>query len=293
MVRFLGFGALGLRRFRPSVHLYPPLVLLSCLIASTAAPAGGNLGHDALTELQELRELLVPGFGPDPEVLIGVGGLTLSNQATGVVVPAFQLSSGSSSSPSDGTATLIDGFVVPSGYFLARSGAVSGRSGFRLTNPLAFRWTGTASTPPLQLTWQAGTLFDNVFDWATGTSVPFRIGDSPVTADAPSPVTADAPSPRPMLVLAAEPAEETPGPDGGDGVFETALLPPAAAAPSGEQPGNGPTDQTGEGGDGPGEQGPVGEGPDPASVPGPLPVAGVAIAWRCSRRLRQRLRQGR
>lgn len=274
MVRFPGFGALGLRRFRPSVHLYPPLVLLSCLIASTAAPAGGSVGHDALTELQELRELLVPGFGREPEVLIGVGGLTLSNPATGVVVPAFQLSSGSSSSPSYGAGSIIDGFVVPSGYFLARSGAVPGRSGFRLTNPLAFRWAGTASTPPLQLTWQAGTLFDNVFDGATGTSVPFRI----VPPD--SPAAGEAPATEPVLALAAEPAEETPGPDGGGGVFETALLSPAPGAPSGEQPGDGPTD-------------PAAEGPAPASVPGPLPVAGVAITWRCSRRLRQRLRQGR
>lgn len=52
MVRFLGFGALGLRRFRPSVHLCPPLVLLSCLVASTAAPAGESRGHDALAELR-------------------------------------------------------------------------------------------------------------------------------------------------------------------------------------------------------------------------------------------------
>ncbi|MCP9838265.1 hypothetical protein KBY84_12260 [Cyanobium sp. N.Huapi 1H5] len=290
MVRFLGFGALGLRRFRPSVHLYPPLVLLSCLIASTAAPAGGNYGHDALTELQELRELLVPGFGREPEILIGVGGISLSNPGTGTVVPAFQLGSGSTSSPSAGTATLIDGFVVPSGYFLARSGPVPGRSGFRLTNPLAFRWAGTASTPPLQLTWQAGTLFDNVFDGATGSFVPFQI--------VPGGSTGEAPSTEPRLALAAEPAEETPGQGEGDDVFRTALLLPPLGAPSGEQPGNGPTDQPGEGGEGPVGEGPteVGpgeEGPDPASVPGPLPVAGVAIAWRCSRRLRQRLRQGR
>lgn len=295
MVRFLGFGALGLMRFRPSVHLYPPLVLLSCLVASTAAPAGGNYGQDALTELQELRELLVPGFGLEPEILIGVGGITLSNPATGMVVPAFQLSAGSSSSPAYGAGSTIDGFVVPSGYYLARSGAVPGRSGFRLTNPLAFRWMGTASTPPLQLTWQAGTLFDNVFDGATGATVPFQIVASPVTGDVSSP--------GPSLVLAAEPVEETPGPGEGQRVFETALLPPAPGAPSGEQPGNGPgeqgpvaeapTEQPGGDGDGPGEQGPIAEAPDPESVPGPLPVAGVAIAWRCSRRLRQRLRQGR
>jgi len=300
MVRFLGSGALGLRRFRPSVHLCPPLVLLSCLIASTAAPAGGRYGHDALSELQELRELLVPGFGREPEILIGVGGLTLSNPATGTVVPAFQLSS--RSSPPSGPDSFINGFVVPSGYFLARSGAVPGRGGFRLTNPLAFRWVGTASTPPLQLTWQAGTLFDNVFDGATGASVPFQIVGSPPRGDGPSAV--------PALALAAEPAQEAPGPgEGEQRVFETALLPPAPGAPSGEQPGNGPGDQAGEGGEGPGHEGPVGEGPteqpgdggngpgegapDPDSVPGPLPVAGVAIAWRCSRRLRQRLRQAR
>ncbi len=277
MVRFLGFGALGLRRFRPSVHLYPPLVLLSCLIASTAAPAGGIDGNDGLTELQELRELLIPGFGREPEVLIGVGGISLSNPVTGTIVPPFQVSALS------GPDSIIDGFVVPSGYFLARSGAVSGSNGFRLTNPLAFRWAGTASTPPLQLTWQAGTLFDNVFDGSTGAFVPFRI--------VPGGSTGEAPSTEPRLALAAEPAEETPG-DGND-VFETALLLTPPGAPSGEQPGNGPTDQPGEGGDGPGDQGPAAEGPEPASVPGPLPVAGVAIAWRCSRRLRQRLRQGR
>lgn len=279
MVRFLGFGALGLGRFRPSVHLYPPLVLLSCLIASTAAPAGGIHGHDALTELQELRELLVPGFGRDPEILIGVGGISLGNPVTGTVVPPFQVRALS------GPDSIIDGFVVPSGYFLARSGPVPGRSGFRLTNPLAFRWTGTASTPPLQLTWQAGTLFDNVFDGATGAFVPFGI--------VPGGSTGEAPSTEPSLALAAEPAEETPGQGEGDDVFKTALLLPPPGAPSGEQPGNGPTDQPGEGGDGPGDQGPAAEGPDPASVPGPLPVAGVAIAWRCSRRLRQRLRQAR
>lgn len=279
MVRFLGFGALGLRRFRPSVHLYPPLVLLSCLIASTAAPAGGIHGHDGLTELQELRELLVPGFGRDPEILIGVGGITLGNPVTGTVVPPFQVSALS------GPDSIIDGFVVPSGYFLARSGPVPGRSGFRLTNPLAFRWTGTASTPPLQLTWQAGTLFDNVLDGATGAFVPFQI--------VPGGSTGEAPSTEPRLALAAELAEETPGQGEGDDVFKTALLLPPPGAPSGEQPGNGPTDQPGEGGDGPGDQGPAAEGPDPASVPGPLPVAGVAIAWRCSRRLRQRLRQAR
>ena len=281
MVRFLGVAALGLRRFRPNVHLYPPLVLLSCLIASTAAPAGSNVGHEALSELQQLRELLVPGFGREPEILIGVGGISLSNPVTGTVVPAFQLSSPS------GPDSIIDGFVVPSGYFLARTGPVPGRTGFRLTNPLAFRWAGTASTPPLQLTWQAGTLFDNIFDGATAAFVPFQI------VPAGSPATGEAPSNGPTLALAAEPAEEASGSGDGDDVFETALVPPAPGAPSGEQPGNGPTDQPGDGGEGPGEQGPVAEGPEPASVPGPLPVAGVAIAWRCSRRLRRRLRQGR
>ncbi len=260
MALFPGAAALGLSRFRPSVHLCPPLVLLSCLVASTAAPAGTSFGHDAVAELKELRELLVPGFGREPELLIGVGGITLGNPATGTVVPAFQLSSSSSSAEG----TLIDGFVVPSGFFLARSGGAPGRTGFRLTSPVAFRWTGTASTPPLQLTWQAGTLFDNVFDGATGSIVPFRIVPAP---------------------------EETPGQGEGDDPFETALLPPAPEAPSGEQPGQGPGDQPGDGGDGPGGQGPAAEAPDPASVPGPLPLAGVAIAWRCSRRLRQRLRQ--
>jgi hypothetical protein len=91
-----------------------------------------------------------------------------------------------------------------------------------------------------------------------------------------------------MLALEAEPAEETPGTEKGDDVFETALIPPPPGTPSGEQPADGPTDQPGDGGEGPHAQ-----GPDPAPVPGPLPVAGVAIAWRCSRRLRRRLRQGR
>jgi hypothetical protein len=283
MVRLPGFGALGLKDFRPNVHLYPPLVLLSCLVASTAAPAEGSLGHDALAELRELRELLVPGFGREPEILIGVGGIGLANPVTGTVVPPFQVSSTTEQG------ALVDGFVVPSGVFLARSGAVPGRSGFRLTNPLAFRWTGTASTPPLQLTWQAGTLFDNVFDGATGSFVPFRI------VPPGSPAKGETPSSEPALALPAEPAEtgeETPGQGEQEEVFETALLPQVQGAPSGEQPPKGPTDQIGDGGDGPGDQDVPGEAPDPASVPGPLPVAGVAIAWRCSRRLRQRLRQG-
>ena len=33
--------------------------------------------------------------------------------------------------------------------------------------------------------------------------------------------------------------------------------------------------------------------PRPVSAPGPLPVAGVAAAWWFSRRLRQRIREGR
>jgi hypothetical protein len=276
MVRFLGLGALGLRRFRPSVHLYPPLVLISCLIATTAAPAESTLGHDALDQLRELRELLVPGFGREPEMRIGVGGIGLSNPVSGLVVPPFRLSSPSGSDAS------IDGFVVPSGFFLARSGDVAARGGFRLTNPLAFRWTGTATTPPLQLTWQAGTLFDNVFDGSTGSFVPFRI------------VPAGSPSLEPVLALAAEPADGTDGPGEGDGVFETALLPPAPEGPSGQQPGSGPGAAPGDGGEGPtGQPGGDGEAPETAPVPGPLPVAGVALAWGCSRRLRQRLRQGR
>jgi hypothetical protein len=43
MARPFALGALSLGRFRPFVHLYPPLVLLSCLVASTAAPAAGSL----------------------------------------------------------------------------------------------------------------------------------------------------------------------------------------------------------------------------------------------------------
>ncbi|MEB3352701.1 MAG: hypothetical protein VKM34_00475 [Cyanobacteriota bacterium] len=60
--------------------------MLSCLVASIAAPAGGTGGHDALAEL---RELLAPGFGPEPEILIGIGGLGLRNPVTGTVVPPF------------------------------------------------------------------------------------------------------------------------------------------------------------------------------------------------------------
>ncbi|MEA5391102.1 hypothetical protein VB738_07480 [Cyanobium gracile UHCC 0139] len=272
MVRFSGLGALGLRRFRPSVHLYPPLVLISCLVASTAAPAESTLGHDALAQLRELRELLVPGFGREPEMSIGVGGIGLSNPVSGLVVPPFRLGSDSS----------IDGFVVPSGVFLARSGDVAGRGGFRLTNPLAFRWTGTATTLPLRLTWQAGTLFDNVFDGSTGAFVPFRI------------VPAGPPSVEPVLALVAEPADGTDGLGERDEMFEKALLPPAPSGPAGEQPRSAPGELPGDGGEGPSSQ-PVGDGEvsETTPVPGPLPVAGVALAWRCSRRLRQRLRQGR
>jgi len=272
MARPLAFGALSLGRFRPSVHLYPPLVLLSCLVASTAAPAVGGHGHDALEGLEELRELLVPGFGSSPDYIIGAGGIGLGNPVTGTVVPPFQFSfvpAGAS----------IDGFVVPSGYFLARSGAAPGGSGYRLSNPLSFGWSGTESTPPLLLTWQAGTLFDSVFNGATGGFVPFRIVSAGPLEPGGSPANAS------DLTIAAEPAGEDPGlkEDGGD-VFETALLPPGAREPQGAPSGDLPGDQ----GDGPGDQ-----LPDPASVPGPLPLAGVAVAWRCSRRLRQRLRQVR
>ncbi len=281
MVRFLGVAALGLRRFRPSVHLYPPLVLLSCLVASTTAPAVGYYGHDDLAELQELRELLVPGFGREPEVLIGIGGITLSNPVTGTVVPAFQLASSPGSS--SGEDSTIDGFVVPSGFFLARSGVVPGRGGFRLTNPLAFRWTGTATTQPLQLTWQAGTLFDNVFDGTTGGFVPFRI----LTAGLPVPGEPD--SNEPSLSIVAEASSEDPEPaDQPADVFENALLPPGTEAnpdiPS-DAPGPSSGDQANTAED------PEGQGPDGTPVPGPLPMAGLVLAWRCSRRLRQRVRQ--
>jgi hypothetical protein len=172
--------------------------------------------------LQELWALLVPRFGP-------------AKPDTGtVVVPTFRygvVPAGASN----------DGFFVPSGVFLARSGAASGGSGFRLTSPLSVRWSGTASTPPAQLTWQAGTLFGNVFNGATGGFVPFRIvsGGSPESDRSPS-----SPSDLP---IAAEPADEDPGQQDGGEVFRTALL----------------------------------------------PLAGVAVAWRCSRRLRQRLHQAR
>ncbi len=271
MARPFTLGALSLGRFRPSVHLYPPLVLLSCLVASTAAPAVGSDPYESLESLQELRELLVPGFGASPEYLVGAGGIGLANPITGLVVPPFQYSAVSYE-------VSLDGFVVPAGVFLARSGTAGGGGLFRLSRPLAFRWAGTASTPPARFTWQAGTLFDDVFNGATGESVPFRI--VPAAASEP----AGSPAEAPDLAIAAEPAGEDPAPGKGGDVFETALLPegsvPPPGAPSDPQPG-GP-------GDGPGAV-----GPDPASVPGPLPLAGVAVAFRCSRRLRRRLRLGR
>ncbi|MCT0207341.1 hypothetical protein [Synechococcus sp. CS-1332] len=273
MARPFTLGALSLGRFRPSVHLYPPLVLLSCLVASTAAPAEGSFGHDDQGTLQELRDLLTPGFSALPDVLIGAGGIGLANPVTGLVVPPFQYSL----APYE---VSLDGFVVPSGVFLARTGSANGGSVFRLSSPLSFRWSGTTSTPPLQLSWQAGTLFDNVFNGASGDFVPFRI----VSDGSSEP--ADFPSGPLDLPIAAEPAEEAPGlKDGGD-VFEAALLPPGFESPQGEasedEPNDVPSDLPNS----------SGEGPDPASVPGPLPLAGVAMAWRCSRRLRQRLRQG-
>jgi hypothetical protein len=272
MARPLGFVALARKRFGPNVHLYPPLVLLSCLIASTAAPAEGSFAHEDLGTIKELSELLAPGFGPAPEIRVGLGGLGLANPMTGTAVPPFRYAAAPAGD-------LIDGFVVPSGYFLARTTGVPGGFGFRLSAPLTFRWTGTASTPPLQLSWQAGTLFDNVFNGATGGFVPFRV----VAPGFPEPGEAN--GTEPFLSIAAEPASEDPGPGEGGEVFETAQLPPG---PGTTRPGEPSGDHSGDPTDGP-----DGQGPDGTPVPGPLPVAGVAIAWRCSRRLRQRLRQAR
>ena len=276
MARPFALGALSLGRFRPSVHLYPPLVLLSCLVASTAAPAAGSLGQDAREALQELRALLVPGFGASPDYLIGAGGIGLANPDTGTVVPTFQYSvvpAGDSN----------DGFVVPSGVFLARSGAAPAGSGFRMTSPLSFRWSGTASTPPALLTWQAGSLFDSVFNGATGDYVPFRIVSTGSSESEGSPTS---PSDLP---IAAEPADEDSDQQDGGEVFRTALLPEGDETPPATPSDDLPSALL------PSDQGdaPVGEGPTAASVPGPLPLAGVAVAWRCSRRLRQRLRQAR
>lgn len=276
MARPLRLGALSLGRFRPSVHLYPPLLLLTCLVASTASPAVGSHPHESLGALEELRELLTPGFGVSPDYLVGAGGIGLANSSTGLVVPPFHYSV----APYE---VSVDGFVVPSGFFLARSGAASGDSLFRLSSPLAFRWAGTSSTPEAQLTWQAGTLFDNVFNGATGGFIPFRI----VPAGASE---SDESSSDPLeLAIAAEPAGEDPGQRQAGEVFETALLPQATEP---LPPGAPSDDLAGEWPEGPGDA-PAAEGPDPASVPGPLPLAGVAIAWRSSRRLRQRLRQVR
>ncbi len=273
MARPLAFGAFSLRRFRPTVHLCPPLVLLGCLIASTAAPAVGNHGNDNLGVLEELRELLVPGFGPAPEFLFGAGVLGLSNPLTGMTVPPFQygvVPPGVS----------LDGFVVPSGAFLVRSIAAGGGNGFRLTHPLSLRWSGTASTAAALLTWQAGTFFDNVFNGASGGFIPFQIV-FPGSAE-----SGGAPPSASFLPIAAVPAQENPPltlrtpeqktPD----VFEDALLPPPPGGPS-----EAPTEDGGQGPAGPAQGG------GPATVPGPLPLAGLAIAWRSSRRLRQRVRQ--
>jgi len=276
MVRFLGFGALGLSRFRPSVHFGPPVVLLSCLLASTAAPAGGNHEQQALAELQELRELLVPGFGRGLEIPFGIGDLTLTDPVTGKVVSSTRRLS-AFSTPS-GKGTIIDGFVIPSGYFAARPAAVPVRGGFRPTTPPAVGRSGTASTPPPP-TQPVGIDLDNVFGGVIdGPPVGFRM------VPAGPPAGRQAPSADPLFVLANDPSEETPGPAEDGGEFEMALLLPAPEDPSGEPTGNGPTVQLG----------PASDDPDaPASVPGPLPVAGAALAWRCSRRLRQRLRQTR
>lgn len=128
MARPLRLGALSLGRFRPSVHLYPPLLLLTCLVASTAAPAVGSHPHESLGALEELRELLTPGFGVSPDYQVGAAGIGLVNPATGLVVPPFHYSV----APYE---VSVDGFVVPSGFFLARSGAATGDSLFRLSSP--------------------------------------------------------------------------------------------------------------------------------------------------------------
>lgn len=271
MARPSGLGALSLGRFRPSVHLWPPLVLLSCLVASTAAPAEGSFGHIVPETLKELRDLLVPGFGSAPDILIGAGGIGLANPVTSTVVPPFQYSV-------PPYKVSLDGFVVPSGFFLARSGTATGGSLFRLTSPFSFRWAGTSSTPQVQLTWQAGTLFDNVFNGATGGFVPFRIVSTEPSEKGGAPLT------TPDLPIAAEPADGDPGLREGGDVFETALLLPGSETPPGVLNKDLPNDL---------QDAPGGQGQDPASVPGPLPLAGVAMAWQCSRRLRQRLRQVR
>ena len=277
MARPFALGALSLGRFRPSVHLYPPLVLLSCLVASTAAPAAGRHGQDVREALQELRELRVPGFGASPDHLIGAGGVGLANPDTGRVVPTFEHSV-VPAGPSN------DGFVVPPGFSMARSGAAPAGSGFGLTSPPSFRGSGTASpVPPVLPPWQADSLFDSDVDGATGDSVPFRILSTGSSESEGSP---NSPSDLP---IAAEPADEDPDQQDGGELFRTALLPEGDETPQ-ATPSDDlhsallPSDS---------DDAPAGEGPAPASVPGPLPLAGVAVAWRCSRRLRQRLRQAR
>jgi hypothetical protein len=257
MPRTRAFPFFGSRGFQPSLHLLPPLVLVSCLVASTAAPAAGGGGWygDGVQDAPLLGQIWL-GYGDAPAISFGPGGISLTNPATGDSVPPFQLSI-------RGGLASIDARSTAPGTVLLRSGSGSGQGTFRLSEPLSFFWPATESTPSAQLSWPTGTLFDHVVNGFSGGLVPFRIVASGTPPSA---------SGGPLDVLTI-----TAGPDADGFRFSAALF----DGPGEEEAGDLPSGE-----EGPGTQ----AAPETSSVPGPLPLLGAGVAFRFSRRLRRRVK---
>ncbi len=252
MARPWAFPFAVMRDFHPSIHLLPPLVLLSCVVASTAAPAAGGFGGTG--EKPATLKQLAAGIPDLPEGFGAGGGAAFIAPVTGDSVPPFRLSI-------SGALASIDARATAPGSFLWRSGAPGSQGAYRLIEPLTLRWSGTENGGAPLLTWSAGTLFDNVVNGFTGNPVPFRIRSSN-----------SEPSVDP-LTIAAVPTASLPGTDS----FRFSELP---------LEGDGGT----EGGGAPGGDQSGGDGaPATSSAPGPLPLLGVGVAFRFSRRMRRRI----
>ncbi len=184
----------GIRGFQPSIHLLSPLVLLSCLIASTAAPAAGGADPGGDGALGGWLERLSPGFVDAGDTVFGPGGVAFRDPVSGDAIPSFRFTI-------SGALASIDARSTAPGTVLLRSGSASSQGAHRLIAPLALRWSGTESRPASLLNWPVGTLFDNVVNGFTGGWVPFRIG-SRGTSDSGS-----------VLPIAAEPTEALPAAD--------------------------------------------------------------------------------
>ncbi len=254
MPRSWAFPFAAMRDFHPSIHLLPPLVLLSCVVASTAAPAAGGFGGTA--EKPATLKQLAAGIADLPEGFGAGGGVAFTDPVTGDSVPAFRLST-------SGALASIDARAAAPGSFLWRSGSPGSQGAYRLIAPLILRWAGTEDGGAPLLTWSAGTLFDNVVNGFSGNPVPFRIRSN------------NSESSGDPLTIAAVPTASLPGTDSfrfseppleGDGGTE------GGGAPGGDQ----------NGGDGT---------PATSSAPGPLPLLGVGVAFRFSRRLRGRIQR--